>query len=69
LEGKEAADKYLMDNIQVPELRTIAVENALAAKHYPLAEKLCDVKSRITARNAVSSHLLSAGKTSCSVIR
>lgn len=41
LEGKEAADKYLMDNIHVSELRTIAVENALAAKHYPLAEKLC----------------------------
>jgi hypothetical protein len=41
LEGKDAADKYLMDNIDVPELRMIAVENALAAKHYPLAEKLC----------------------------
>lgn len=41
LEGKEEADKYLMDNIDVPELRIIAVENALAAKHYPLAEKLC----------------------------
>ncbi|KNY28995.1 hypothetical protein [Pseudobacteroides cellulosolvens] len=41
LEGKEAADKYLMDNIDVPELRMIAVENALAVKNYPLAEKLC----------------------------
>jgi len=41
LEGKEAADKYLMDNIGVPEIRVIAVENALAAKNYPLTEKLC----------------------------
>jgi hypothetical protein len=41
LEGKEAADKYLMDHIEVTELRMIVVENALAAKHYPLAEKLC----------------------------
>lgn len=41
LEGKEAADQYLMDNIHVPELRMIAVENALYVKHYPLAEKLC----------------------------
>ncbi len=41
LEGKEAADKYLMANIQVPELRIVAVENALASKHYLVAEKLC----------------------------
>ncbi len=41
LEGKNSADKYLMDNIDVPEIRIIAVENALAVKHYPLAEKLC----------------------------
>lgn len=41
LEGKEAADKYLMDHIHVPELRMIAVENALAAKRYALVEKLC----------------------------
>lgn len=41
LEGKDAADKYLMENIDVPELRMIAVENALAAKHYLFAEKLC----------------------------
>lgn len=41
LEGREAADKYLMDNIDVPELRMIAVENALASKQYPMAEKLC----------------------------
>jgi hypothetical protein len=33
LEGKEAADKYLMCNIHVPELRMIVVENAIAAKH------------------------------------
>lgn len=41
LEGKEAAEKYLMDNIHVPELRMIVVENAFAVKHYPFAEKLC----------------------------
>ncbi len=41
LEGKDAADKYLMDNIDVPELRMIVIENALATKYYPLAEKLC----------------------------
>ena len=41
LDGKEAADKYLFDNIHVPELRMIAVENALSAKDYSLAEKLC----------------------------
>ncbi|MBS4025852.1 MAG: hypothetical protein KGZ96_09290 [Clostridia bacterium] len=41
LDGKKAADKYLMDNIHVPELRIIAVENAIAAEHYPFAEKLC----------------------------
>jgi len=41
LEGKEAADKYLMDNIGVHEIRALAVENALAAKNYPLTEELC----------------------------
>lgn len=41
LDGGEAADKFLMDNIDVPELRMIAVENALETKHYLLAEKLC----------------------------
>lgn len=41
LEGKEAAEKYLLDNLHVPELRKIAVENALTAKNYELAEKLC----------------------------
>lgn len=41
LEGKEKAQKYLMDNINVPELRMVAVENALADKNYPLAESLC----------------------------
>lgn len=41
LEGKDAADKYLLDNINVPELRAIAVENALSSKNYVLAEKLC----------------------------
>lgn len=41
LEGKAAAEKYLMDNVHVPELREIAVENALARKDYSMAERLC----------------------------
>lgn len=41
LEGREAAEQYLMRNIQVPEIRMLAVENALAADNYPLAETLC----------------------------
>lgn len=41
LEGNEAADQYLMEHLHVPEMRKIAVESALAAKNYPLAEELC----------------------------
>jgi hypothetical protein len=41
LEGKAAADRYLMDNIHVPELREIAVKSAISRKDYNMAEKLC----------------------------
>lgn len=41
LEGKAAADQYAMDHLEVDELREIAVENALTAKRYELAERLC----------------------------
>lgn len=41
LEGKDAANKYIMDNINVPEYRVIAIENAIVIKDYKLAEKLC----------------------------
>ena len=42
LEGDTAANQYLMEHIDVPELRVIAVEKALEAKQYPLAEELCN---------------------------
>lgn len=41
LEGKEAAEQYLMNNLHVMEIRMLVVENALAAKDYILVEKLC----------------------------
>lgn len=41
LEGKEAADKYLLENKHIGELRSIAVDNLLDEKNYELAEKLC----------------------------
>lgn len=41
VEGKEAADRYLMKNIHIPELRMIAIENAMAEKNFALVEKLC----------------------------
>ncbi|TWH49263.1 hypothetical protein [Sporomusa sp. KB1] len=41
LEGREAADRYLLNNLHVTEIRMLVVENALAAKDYMLAEKLC----------------------------
>lgn len=41
LEGENAAEQYLMDNIEVDELRVIAIENAMQAKQYELAEQLC----------------------------
>jgi len=41
LKGKEAANKYLMENIHLPELRTIAVENLIADENYLEAEKHC----------------------------
>lgn len=41
LEGETAAHRYMMENLEVDELRVIAVENALEAKQYELAEQLC----------------------------
>jgi hypothetical protein len=41
LEGREAADNYLMNHIHVPEIRLLVVENAFAARNYLLAEQLC----------------------------
>ncbi len=41
LEGLEAADRYLMEHIDAPEMRMLAVEKALDAKHYLRVEKLC----------------------------
>ena len=41
LEGAEAADRYLMEHIDTPEMRMLAVEKALDAKHYLRVEQLC----------------------------
>lgn len=41
LDGREAGDKYLMENIHVPELRAMAVERFIEGKLYLLAETLC----------------------------
>lgn len=41
LEGEAAANQYVMDHLEVDELRVIAVENALSAQQYELAERLC----------------------------
>lgn len=41
LDGREASDKYLMENIHVHELRIIAVERFIEDKLYLLAETLC----------------------------
>lgn len=41
LEDAEAADRYLMEHIDAPEMRMLAVEKALEAKHYLRVEKLC----------------------------
>lgn len=41
LDGKAAADRYLKDHLDVPELRKLAVEQAIAEKQYTYAEKLC----------------------------
>jgi hypothetical protein len=41
LEGMEAAERYLMDHLDVKEVRVIAVDKALEAKSYSLAERLC----------------------------
>ena len=41
LDGAEAADQYMMEHIDVPEMRMLAVEKAFAAKHYLRVEMLC----------------------------
>jgi hypothetical protein len=41
LDGAEAADQYLMEHTDVPEMRMVAVDKAFAAKHYLRVEKLC----------------------------
>ena len=41
LDGTEAADQYMMEHIDVPEMRMHAVEKALESKHYLRVEALC----------------------------
>lgn len=41
LEGDAAADKYRMQHLDVSEIRVKAVERALSAEQYALAEELC----------------------------
>lgn len=41
LDGKAAADQFLKEHLDVPELRKRAVEQAIAEKQYTYAEKLC----------------------------
>jgi len=41
LDGAEAAAQYRMEHLDVPEIRAISVERALAEGQYALAEKLC----------------------------
>lgn len=41
LDGAEAAERYIMDHLDVKEMRRIAVERAMAAKRYDQAEQLC----------------------------
>lgn len=41
LDGAEAADRYRMENLHIPEIRTLAVEQALSSEQFAVAEKLC----------------------------
>jgi hypothetical protein len=41
LDGAAAADQYRMEHLDVSEIRVIAVERALFAQQYAVAEKLC----------------------------
>ncbi|WP_020620445.1 hypothetical protein [Paenibacillus daejeonensis] len=41
LEGNEAAERYQMEHLHIPEMRTLVVERAIAAEQYETAEKLC----------------------------
>ncbi len=50
MEGNASADKYLMENIHVAEIRMIAVDKLLAERKYVLAEELCVEALQITKR-------------------
>ena len=41
LKGAEAADRYMLEHIDTPEMRMLAVEKALDTKHCLRVEKLC----------------------------
>lgn len=41
VEGEEVAQKYLMDNLHIAELRMLAVDKLLDQSNYKLAEELC----------------------------
>lgn len=41
LDGAQAAERYMMEHIDVPEMRMHAVDKAFAAKNYLRVEKLC----------------------------
>ena len=41
LDGTEAADRYMLEHIDMPEMRMHAVEKALESKHYLRVEALC----------------------------
>jgi hypothetical protein len=41
LKGDEAANQFLMENLDLPEFRKIAAEAAIGRQDYALAEKLC----------------------------
>lgn len=50
LEGKDAARKYLFENLEQDELREIAVAEAIGDKDFDLAENLCKAALRKDAR-------------------
>jgi hypothetical protein len=41
LEGEEEGKRFLLDNINLPELRKILIERSIVAQEYDFAEKLC----------------------------
>lgn len=54
LEGEEAERLYLMQHLDVDELRALAVERAMSMKQYDLAEKLCTEAMKIDHRRRVN---------------